>query len=145
MSAFATSATVATVYYIADTIAPEPKFGPAFWTVVVSLLMGYTWDGYKDWRNRRWRMIDEKAKALIAEQVEKQSRLAEEHDKAAQQGRQMLAEKIKENTKATVEGIAATKEAVVHVAENVAAVAKVVKAETPHAGQMVSSPLLPPE
>lgn len=90
-----------------------------FLTTLITLLSKlYTdardrrWNIEKDERDRRWKIEDAAEKARIAEAALEQARLAEEHEKAAQEGRKMLAEKIDagiqkidENTQLTKNGI----------------------------------------
>lgn len=142
MRAVICSITTAGAYAVADTVRPEPMFGPAFWTVIATSVLGYVWIAYKEARDRRWKKEDEAARA--------------QHDKEARIGREAILErlnegigKVDENTELTKEGIRAANnynEKIVSAHDTAVAAIEAVKANagidsTLKPGQMVSSPL----
>jgi ADP-ribosylglycohydrolase len=111
--------------------SPEGTFGPTFWAtigLIVTTVLGFVFQAYREARDRRWKREDAEAKAQIAT-------LAEEHEKAAEQGRKLIVEKIDENTQMNAEAIKVANnlnEKVAAAHETAAAALAAVQQQTPH-------------
>lgn len=76
----------------------EPTFGPTFWatvglivTTVITTVGGWIWQGYKEARDRRWRIEDAKAKEGIAAlAVDTKDTLVAKIDENTEMNRQAL-------------------------------------------------------